>query len=975
VPSLISLLTSSGTPSSVARAIATCRKSLFGFIDDEAALATLAERLEGTPAAAPLLARLLEGSPFLTRLMRRWPDWLAASLDGDPAARMSDLLGRMAAISGEAGSIEDAMAPMRRLRNEVALHIALADCAGLWPVERVTEALTAFADAATAAALEVSLARLAEAGRLVFAQDAPFAPASGLTILAMGKHGAGELNYSSDIDLIVLFEPRKVPVRDGLEPLDLAVQVTKDIVRLLHEPTGDGFVFRVDLRLRPDPASTPIAMPVGGALAYYESVGQNWERAAMIKARPIAGDLALGAGFLKELQPFIWRKYFDYAAIADIHAMKRQIYAHKGHEAIAIEGHDIKLGRGGIREIEFFVQTQQLVFGGRRPHLRGARTLDMLPFLEQDGWIGRRAVEDLANAYRFLRMVEHRLQMVDDEQTQRLPREPQALDAFARFAGFTPSGFRKALVGHLRRVETHYAKLFEHAPELTSSIGNLVFTGTADDPDTLSTLRRLGFTRPELVAETIRGWHFGRRAAVTTPRAREVLTELVPSLLEAFGRSSDPDGGLIALDNAFARMPAVVELFSILKSNQPLRVLIAEVFGSAPRLADIVANRPHVLDALVDPAFLNPVTDSAAIKKRIRASVAGAGDTEDFLDRLRYVARAENFVVGAQILSAVFPASEAGAAYAAVAEAIVTVALERVEADFAARHGRVEGGRVAVFALGKLGSRELTATSDLDLVVIRDHAPEAGPSDGEKPLYPADWFARLTQRLISALTVPTRAGALYEIDMRLRPHGNKGPLAASLASFEDYYTGSAELWEVMALTRARAVCGDAGLLAEAEAAIARIVTAPRDGKALGKAAREMRDLVSEEKPADGLLDMKLAPGGLFDLEFIAQVLSLRSQGALVRPGETTGALLALAAGQGALPRATADSLVDAWRLQTGMIQILRLCLDGPADARTLPLALKRRLADAAAVPDFRVLERTLADCRVKVIAAFKQIVG
>ncbi len=961
------------TPKSGAKAVNICRKELCRFLDDEVERSAV-DALLDQPKIASLLAGVLEGSPFLTRLMRRWPDRLARSLLDDPAERMAALLAGFAAVPDDAASIDEAMALLRQLRAASALHIALVDCAGVWDVDRVTAELTAMADASVIAALEVSLRQLAGRNRLKPFLPMPLGPASGITILAMGKHGAGELNYSSDIDLIVLFEPEKVPVADGVEPLDLAVQVTKDIVKLLQEFTGDGYVFRVDLRLRPDPASTPIAMPIGRALSYYESLGQNWERAAMIKARPAAGDLELGADFLRELQPFIWRKYFDYAAIADIHAMKRQIYAHKGHEAIAVEGHDIKLGRGGIREIEFFVQTQQLVFGGRRQHLRGARTLDMLPHLQQDGWIGPKAVQDLSAAYRFLRSIEHRLQMVEDQQTQRLPRRAEELDAFAKFAGFTPAAFRKTLVSHLKRVEAHYAKLFEHAPELSSGIGSLVFTGSDNDPETLATLRKLGFSRPELAAETIRGWHFGRRPAVTTARAREVLTELVPSLLEAFGQSSDPDGGLIALDEAFGQMPAAVELFSILKSNQALRLLFAEIFGSAPRLAEIVSKRPHVLDALVDPAFVHPVSDVALVTTRIRDALSNVTEFEDFLDRLRYVGRAENVVVGAQILSTVLDAADAGHAYSAIADALMTVSLERVEAAFVERHGRVEGGRFVVLALGKLGSQELTATSDLDLVIVCDRAADALQSDGEKPLYPADWFARLTQRLISALTVPTRAGSLYEVDMRLRPHGNKGPLAATLSSFREYYEKDAEIWEIMALTRARVVCGDASLAADVSKVLEEIITRPRDHAALGKAAQEMRKLVADEKPDEGLMDMKLSPGGLFDLEFVAQVLALRASAGFHLAGEDTGAVLIRAGERGLLDMNTAGKLVDAWRLQTGLMQVLRLCLPGGADVKTMPGALKRRLASVAGLPDFRVLERSLVEARSDVQQAFAALV-
>jgi len=949
------------------------RDGLIRFVDDEAQRLALQAQLDA-PDVAKLVAGILEGSPFLTRLMRRRPDWLLASLTTEPQARMTALIDRVAAVARDPrDGVPAAMPRLRLLRGEAALHIALADCAGLWDVDAVTGALTALADASVAAALDIALARSVAEGDLRSGEAA----SSGIVVLAMGKHGAFELNYSSDIDLIVLFEPGDVPVSKGTDPLDLAVQVTRDLVRLLQEPTGDGYVFRLDLRLRPDPSSTPIAMPIGAAFSYYETVGQNWERAAMIKARPVAGDLARGRAFLRELQPFIWRKYFDYAAIADIHAMKRQIYAHKGHAEIAVEGHDIKLGRGGIREIEFFVQTQQLVFGGRRQHLRGGRTVEMLSHLQQDGWITRRAVADLSAAYAFLRLVEHRLQMVEDQQTQRLPKDAAGVDALARFCGLTPAAFRRTLLGHLGKVEVHYAKLFEEAPALSANLGNLVFAGAAIDPETLTTLRHLGFTRPELAAETVRGWHFGHRKAVTTERARAVLTELIPGLLEAFGQSSDPDAALIAFDEALAGMPAAIELLSILKQNQAMRSLFAEIFGSAPRLAEIVTRHPHVLDALIDPAFVTPVSDAAVATARLGASLSPAVDFEDFLDRLRYAARAENFVVGAQLLSGVLPAADAGAAYAAVADAAIALSLAKVEREFVERHGSIAGGRIAVLGLGKLGSRELTASSDLDLVVVCDHAVDPGLSDGARPLYPADWFARLTQRLISTLTVPTRAGALYAVDLRLRPHGNKGPLVATLPTFRSYYQTEAESWELMALTRARVICGDETLLVDLRQALADCIAMPRDGDALRHAAAEMRQTVRREKPPSGPFDMKLSDGGLFDIEFIAQVLVLTAGGAIRPSGLDTGEVIEAARREGALAPAVAERLVDAWQLQSALMQVLRLCLTGepPEEPRELSKSLRRRLANAVALPDFQVLQRALADARAEVGTAFAKTIG
>ncbi|HTZ68428.1 MAG TPA: bifunctional [glutamine synthetase] adenylyltransferase/[glutamine synthetase]-adenylyl-L-tyrosine phosphorylase, partial [Roseiarcus sp.] len=778
-----------------------------------------------------LLLGLADHSPYLWALVREDPDRLVRLLKRPPGDSLDALVSSLASRRDEHEA--EFMRALRRAKRESALLIALADIGGVWDVVAATEALTRFADAAVGAAIAFLLRSHARAGLLALDPDAPdIEKDSGVVVLALGKHGARELNYSSDVDLIVLYDPAAASIPPGTEPGPLFTRLTRGLVRLMQERTSDGYVLRVDLRLRPDPASTPVALSTLSAYDYYETVGQNWERAALIKARPAAGDRKLGERFLADLAPFIWRKYFDYAAIADIHAMKRQIHAIRGHERVVVPGHDVKLGRGGIREIEFFVQTQQLIFGGRRPQMRGARTLDMLEQLCADKWVSAEAVDDLSKAYAFLRRVEHRLQMVADEQTQRLPFERAALARFAKFCGHPRlEGFARDLTHHLTRVEKHYARLFEDAPALSAASGNLVFTGVTDDPATLATLSALGFQRPEVAAETVRGWHFGRRAAVRSPRAREVLTELTPALLEAFAGSGDADAALSGFDEALARMPASVELMSILRSNALLRELFGDVLGSAPRLAEVIARKPHVLDAAIDPARsldFDSSFDDETMRARVETFVSQGQSFEDALNRTRDFAAEEMFHIGLNLLSGRLDPDRAGRAYSALAQALIGALLKRVVEDFAAEHGRVRGGRFAVVALGKLGSREMTAASDLDLILIYDFPEDAGDSDGRKRLNSGLYYARLTQRVISSLTAPTKAGRLYEVDMRLRPSGRQGPLATQLASFKLYQQDEAETWEHMALTRARFVAGDSSLGADVEETVWRTLTQKRN---------------------------------------------------------------------------------------------------------------------------------------------------
>ncbi|QFU17059.1 bifunctional [glutamine synthetase] adenylyltransferase/[glutamine synthetase]-adenylyl-L-tyrosine phosphorylase [Microvirga thermotolerans] len=957
----------------------------------KAELSDFVGRAKGEPEAALLLPALTQGrlhdlllsiadhSPFLWQLIRTDPARLARLAMRPPedshraiAADQATLYRRL-----RAGDLarDDAVRVFRQNRNAHALLVALADIGGVWELEEVTGALSEFADASVGGAVDLVLTEMAGLGRIALKDpDAPGAE-SGFTVLALGKHGAGELNYSSDIDLVVFFDPAAPALPENAEAATFYTRVAQQLARLLQERTPHGYVHRVDYRLRPDPGSTPTAVSLPSAYTYYETVGQNWERAALIKARPVAGDLALGQRFLDDLRPFIWRKYFDFASIADVHAMKRQIHAVRGHDEIAVAGHDIKLGRGGIREIEFFVQTQQLVFGGRRPALRGRRTLDMLAALHAEGWITEQARDELSHAYRFLRGIEHRLQMVADEQTQRLPSDEEELARFAKFCGY-PSlkAFAKALTDQARIVQGHYALLFEEGPELASDVGNLVFTGTSDDPETLATLARMGFRDPAVVAETIRGWHFGRRSAITSQRAREVLTELVPALLSALGGTADPDGALAALDRAFGRMPAAVELLTILQSHDRLRLLFADLLGTAPRLADTVAQSPHVLDALIDPAFGVPLTDDEAIEEQVRQLIGQPSDYEDFLDRTRDAARQMRFITGARLLSDILSPAQAGQAYAAIARAVVRICLEQVRVAFEAEHGTVPGGRMAVLGLGRLGSRELTAGSDLDLVVVYDYDESDRESGGPRRLDAVVYYTRLTQRLVAALTVPTRRGLLYEVDLRLRPQGGKGPVATQFKGFIAYQKTEADLWEHMALTRARVLAGDEDFGTIVQRAVRDIVCAPRQPARVLAEVRSMRELIAQEKGDGNPWDLKLARGGLTDLDFIAQALVL-AHAAEHRSllGHAPEETFAEACRAGLLDGNDARILVEAHRLFQAIFQWQRLTIEGRFDPAVVSPAILKRLATVAGLPNEKVLLLHLKETESRVSAVYDRV--
>ena len=773
-------------------------------------LPRLAKLLSGKGEVQDFLAAVFDLSAFLRDCARRRPGMLDTLFDQTVEQRLAVILAEIAA-SSRADQVTETglMMALRTLKLEAHFLIALADLAGEADTATTARRLSDLADACTGAAIDFLLRDAHQQGKLKLPDPENPGKGSGWIILGMGKLGAYELNFSSDIDLIVFFDPDAPAIVDPMDATDLFARLTRRLVRILQDRTEHGYVFRTDLRLRPDPGSTPLAIPVDAALNYYEGRGQNWERAAMIKARPVAGDIKAGKAFLKELQPYVWRKYMDYAAIADVHSIKRQIHAHKGHGEIAVKGHNVKLGRGGIREIEFFVQTQQLIAGGRFPELRGRETVPMLGQLATRGWITAEARDALTRQYWFLRRVEHAIQMVADEQTHTLPDTDEGLERIARMLGFADAEtFSTAFRASLQEVERHYAALFETAPELSSGIGNLVFTGDVDDPDTLKTLRRLGFKRPSDITRVIRSWHFGRYRATQSAEARERLTELTPALLDAFGKTRRADKALVRFDQFLAGLPAGIQLFSLLQSNPGLLKLLATIMGAAPRLAGIITRRPHVFDGLLDPALLAELPNRAYLRARLAAFLENSVLYEDILDRLRIFAAEQKFLIGVRLLAGAIEASRAGKAFSDLADLTIGAALKAVEAEFARRHGDVAGGRVAILGMGKLGSRELTAGSDVDLILLYDHDADAEESDGEKPLAPSHYYTRMTQRLIAAVSAPTAEGVLYELDLRLRPSGNKGPVATHIDSFKKYQREDAWGWEHMALTRARTVAGD-----------------------------------------------------------------------------------------------------------------------------------------------------------------------
>ncbi len=778
---------------------------------------------------ADAVARCRKTSPFLAQLIDRWPYIVDRIGIAGPDAALCDALAIVAATLPS---------QLRQRRARVMLVVALADLTGAWPLERIVTVLSDFADRALDAAIADAIAR-----------HVPDARVQGFAAIALGKHGSRELNYSSDIDPIFLYDPATLPRRLREDPAEAAVRIARRVVDTLQTRDADGFVFRVDLRLRPAAEATPIALSIDGAIAHYESSALAWERAAFIRARAAAGDTMLGQRFLDTIRPFVWRRSLDFGAVDDLRALTRSIRSHHGGQCFG-GGYDLKRGRGGIREIEFYAQIHQLIHGGRDTGLRGGATLDALGALADAQWIAPGDAAELAAAYRCFRTIEHRLQMIDDRQTHSLPADPVALDAVARLHGLSDGHALLAVIGpHVDRVGALYDAL-DGGDERPSG---------GDQTSALT-----AFSDGATAAARIAAWRAGSVRAIRSPAAVAAFEALLPDILADLALAPDPDAALARLDTLVGRLSSGVNLFRLLDAQPAVRTLLVAILSHAPTLADALAQAPALLDRLLDRTALGPVPDVASLVAEMR--LASTVDAEVQLDRVRRVVGEYRFALGTQIVAGAADPIEVAAGYGRVAEAAIDVLAARVVADFEVAHGTVPQAEFVVLALGRLGGGLLTHASDLDLIYLftGDFAAE---SDGPRPLGATHYFNRLAQRVTAALSVPTSAGMLYEVDTRLRPSGAQGPLVVSVDSFARYQTEAAWTWEHMALTRARTIFGSAAARAEVDSVVDKALRMPRDAAALADDVATMRADVARHKPPVGTLDVKLGEGGLVDLEF------------------------------------------------------------------------------------------------------------
>lgn len=912
-----------------------------------------------------VLSAAFGASPYLARTLRR-----RAGAAGFLERPFADIVAEACRRIGEAGRQADDEATLwRALRDAKAdahAAIALADVAGDWPLETVTAGLSDLADDALRAAIAASARFEARRGRLGEATRADGAP-EGFVVLAMGKHGAHELNYSSDIDLIVLYDRDRFPVAGGRDPHAAAVRLTQQVARALQEVTGEGYVFRVDLRLRPDPGATAAAISTAAALRYYESLGQTWERAALIKARPCAGDIEAGEAFLADIAPFIWRRSIDYAAVDDLHAMKRQIQKTLETDDVAVAGADLKRGVGGIREIEFFVQGNQLLHGGRDPSLRGRGTLAVLERLVETGHVQPAHAAELAEDYAVYRVVEHRAQMIDDQQTHVAPADDAARARLAAFSGYPDlAAFDADLRARFLRARGHVDGLF---PDRASRPKRWRI-GAVDDPEeTLERLRAAGFQSPEHLADTVRAWRAGRVAATRSNRARGLLDDALDHIIDALCATGAPDAAFVRFREFFEALPAGVQLLSLFVSEPALLRAVIDLLAYSPRLARTLAQKPAAIDAMLEPDFHRPVDETAPDDaEAARAAVEAAASFEAALNAARRLKRDADFRADAQTLLNIAAPRAVADARAALADGLVqglTCAARRE----AGRRGGAVAGDFAVLGLGKLGGRELSAASDLDLMTVyRPADEEAGAADAH--------FTRVTKRLIAALSAPTDEGGLYEVDMQLRPSGKAGPIAVRFSAFTRYYEADAWTWELMALTRARVVAAEPDFAAALAEAIRGILVRPRDAARTTADIADMRDRLRREKPARWRWDLKRAPGGLVDIEFALQCLQLvhAADAPAVLAASSREALARLRAA-GRIADAHAAALEAALALQLDLTQVISVALDAATAPPVAPERLRARLAAVAGEQDFAALERRLEQRQEAAAAASAAILA
>ncbi len=891
----------------------------------------------GSSAAFGALQALLGGSAFLTTLLVRHPEWLRGFLADvlEPGPMGADAMRRrLLASLAEHGDLDQAL---RFTKGEIYLRIAARDLAELAPLAETVSEITHLAEALlTVAVTEVTRALEAEHGAAVSSRPTLAAdPPPGFVVMGMGKLGGGELNFSSDVDLIYLYHSdleETLGLGDGSGRISVSRFFTKlgeRVTQSLSRTTDDGFAMRVDLRLRPMGTSGAVAHSLRNALLYYEAYGRTWERAALLKARPVAGNRALGEAFLKAVEPFIYRRYLDFSTVEDMKEMKRRIDVGlaPGGEHIR----NVKLGKGGIREIEFVVQTLCLINAGKDRRIRVRGALEAFPLLLAHGYLSPEDHDRLLAAYVFLRHLEHRIQIVLERQSHSLPTSRDELGRLARRMGYrsrpgadATDEFARDLDAHRGAVSGVFRTFFHEAeterarrvrPEVRA-----LFDTPGIETVTDSQLEALGFDDRAGARRALALLRDGTPRLPMTADAKARLDRVAPLLVEEAVRSPQPDLAIAHLERFLQRSGARGAYLSLLAENPPIARSLMRLMSSSVFLSEILIAHPELADGLIRVGAAGPVRSREDLALDLAGRLREADDDEEVLEALRVFRTEETLRIGFHDLIGTLELEALTAELSDLAEVCLGAALDRSLAQTSARFGHPIGedgqtARFVVLGMGKLGGREIQYGSDLDLIFLYD--PPGHTEGRERSLANGEFFAKVTQRLITALSLMTGSGIVYPIDARLRPSGNAGPLVTSLESFRRYHETEAALWERQSLIKARPVAGDASLGAAAEAIRDRAVYGHGLNDAQAVEIRHMRMRMESERGRQivGAADLKLGPGGLVDVEFAVQVLVLRHghDHPSIRQADTLGALDAIES-EGLLGPADAVALRGGYQL-------------------------------------------------------------
>ncbi|MBM4260228.1 MAG: bifunctional [glutamate--ammonia ligase]-adenylyl-L-tyrosine phosphorylase/[glutamate--ammonia-ligase] adenylyltransferase [Deltaproteobacteria bacterium] len=839
----------------------------------------------------PKLFCLLGSSAFLSDvLIREGKQWPSLFVRQVKAAQKSpaEHLRKLEAAIKKSQSFDEFCAALRRHKQREYLRIGARDLMPEVSMEETVRELTALASASVDAAYRFCRAE-AEKDYGPLHLPGTIRP-NRFVVLGMGKLGGGELNFSSDIDVIYLYEEDEGETSGGRRgktgPREFFSAIGQKIIHAMGDVTDEGFVFRIDLRLRPLGANGPLVQSVNSAMTYYESWGQCWERAALIKARPVAGDIELGAAFMKDIEPFIYRRYLDYTTVDELRHMKMRIE----NELLTGDGKErnLKLGYGGIREIEFFTQALQLVNGGYQPTVRGPSTLPALVELARNNLISADERDKLTEAYRFLRQAEHKVQIVQEAHAHSIPEGKEEEQAYARRLGYSARGklserelFWRDHKRTTKTVREIFDRLFYSAQKEIQNDGATEVGTIWNDLDQkdliVKELEQAGFTDPAQAYENLLAVRDGEVYAPPSPRRLKVMRTLGPALMAEIAKSGAPDQALLNLSKFSHRIGSRTGFLTLLAENPKTMRLLITLFSDSQFLTDLFLNRPELIDTLIRVDLTRVEKTKEEMLAELNAAIGEADDVEAKLNALRRY-KSEEFVrIGLHDLGGVIELVPVLQQLSDLAEACVHAALNLTLEELQQNFGKVAAGRFAIIGGGKLGAREIDYNSDLDLVFIYDAEEDAGSAGGKRGKLPAhEFFVRLGQKLLTYLSSPTEEGIAYKIDMQLRPSGKAGPIVCSLEAYRDYHKSGAQLWERQALIKTRFIAGDATLGKQVDKFIENLaygLPLPAGGadEIHHLRMRMERELADED---EGRFNLKKGRGGLVDIEFLTQMLQL-----------------------------------------------------------------------------------------------------